>query len=244
MGLPENWHGVLNAGPSDARRIALDMPVFEEGQSLDSIPLITEYVRDYIDTQLTGPVVLAGNSLGGHVSLHLALQRPQRVVGLVLSGSSGLFEREFGSHRGANPSREWYRNKMQDVFFDPAHVTEEMLDRVMDTLGSRRCRRILVHIAKSAKRDNLATRLGEVTCPTLLLWGKQDIITPPEVAHEFHEKIPNAELDWLDDCCHAAMIERPETFADAVCRWWSKTFSTGLPDVQGAPDIPAPLEIA
>jgi pimeloyl-ACP methyl ester carboxylesterase len=233
MGAAENFQQVLQALPAGCGAAALEIPFFAEGAELNTLDAMDRYVTDFLDSGGYDRVVLGGNSLGGHISLHLALAMPDRIAGLILTGSSGLFERDLGSHRGANPDRTWYRNKMKEIFYDPAHVTEELVDLVVDTLESRRCRRVLVSMAKSAKRDNLADRLGEISCPTLLIWGREDGITPPEVAEEFRQRIPGSELCWLDKCGHAAMLERPEGFAQAVCRWWNEHFSTPASRLSG-----------
>lgn len=227
MGESGNWKGLMEHLPPHCQATALELPFFEDGQRLSTIPEICDYVRAYLDSAGLDRCVLGGNSLGGHVSLRLAMECPDLVAGLVLTGSSGLFERELGTHRGANPSREWYRNKMTEIFFDPAWVTEELVDMVCNVLESRRCRRVLVSMAKSAKRDNLAARLGAVRCPCLLVWGKQDSITPPEVAEEFRSLIPRAELAWLEECGHAAMIEQPRAFGEVLRDWWQRHIPTG-----------------
>ena len=60
--------------------------------------------------------------------------------------------------------------------------------------------------------QRLARSLGKVRIPTLLVWGLNDNITPPHVAHEFHRLLPQAELRFIDRCGHAAMMEQPEDF--------------------------------
>ena len=59
--------------------------------------------------------------------------------------------------------------------------------------------------------------------PVCLIWGKQDTITPPDVAEEFHKLIPHSELFWIDECGHAAMMEQPSAFNATVDGWLSKT---------------------
>jgi 2-hydroxy-6-oxonona-2,4-dienedioate hydrolase len=223
MGEPANWAHLFPYLPSNCRAVALNLPFFEDKADLNDIPAIQAYVRGYIEQAGMERVVLVGNSLGGHVALRLAMEMPRCIAGLVLTGSSGLFEREFGSQQGANPPREWYYNKMCEVFYDDLWVTDELVDMVCGILSSRPCRRVLVSIAKSAKRDNLAARLGEVVCPVLLIWGRQDEITPPEVAEEFRSLLPRGALAWLDRCGHAAMMERPKPFAEALGAWWRET---------------------
>ncbi len=222
MGETDNWTGIFPYLPINCRTIVLHLPFFEKGMELNSIPAIQQYVRGYLDHAGIERAVLGGNSLGGHVALRLAMEMPQRLAGLVLTGSSGLFERELGNHRGANPSRQWYHDKMCEIFYDDALVTDELVDMVCEVLESRHCRRVLISIAKSAKRDNLADRLEEVRCPSLLIWGKQDKITPPEVAREFCSLLASCKLSWVNRCGHAPMMERPEAFAKLLGRWWKK----------------------
>jgi pimeloyl-ACP methyl ester carboxylesterase len=225
MGDPANWEGVLAHLPANCRAVALRFPFFQDlagGDRLNDLGEIKDYARGYLDHAGIERAVLGGNSLGGHVALHLALELPRRVAGLVLTGSSGLFERGVSGHRGANPPREWIYDKMCEIFYDDAMVTEEMVDQVCQVVAQRRFARDLVRIARSAKRDNLSGRLGEVACPALLIWGRQDEITPPEVAEVFRSLLPRCELGWINHCGHAPMMERPREFGRLLGAWWGR----------------------
>ena len=70
----------------------------------------------------------------------------------------------------------------------------------------------VIATAKSALRHNLADKLHMVSTQTLLIWGKNDTITPPFVGKKFNELIPNSILHFIDKCGHAPMMERPEEF--------------------------------
>jgi pimeloyl-ACP methyl ester carboxylesterase len=61
--------------------------------------------------------------------------------------------------------------------------------------------------------------------PACLIWGKDDNVTPPDVAEEFHELLPNSELNWIDECGHAPMMEHPDKFNDILEVWLIKNFS-------------------
>ena len=61
--------------------------------------------------------------------------------------------------------------------------------------------------------------LPEMKIPTCIIWGKQDTVTPPEVADDFHKLLPNSNLFWIDKCGHAAMMERPEQFNSILDQW-------------------------
>ena len=116
---------------------------------------------------------------------------------------------------GSFPRRESYdyiKEKVEFTFYDPATATKELVDEVFKSVNDRsRVIRILA-LAKSAIRHNMSKELSKITIPVSLIWGKQDKITPPEVATEFHERLPNSELNWVDKCGHAPMMERPEVF--------------------------------
>jgi pimeloyl-ACP methyl ester carboxylesterase len=71
----------------------------------------------------------------------------------------------------------------------------------------------------------MSEELKNMTLPTCLIWGKQDSVTPPEIAEEFHEKLPNSELHWIDKCGHAAMMEQPQEFNKLLAIWLDKVHS-------------------
>jgi pimeloyl-ACP methyl ester carboxylesterase len=77
-------------------------------------------------------------------------------------------------------------------------------------------------LAKSAFRHNMNKELSRITIPVSLIWGKQDKITPPEVALEFHELLPNSELNWIDLCGHAPMMERPVIFNELLDKFLNR----------------------
>jgi pimeloyl-ACP methyl ester carboxylesterase len=62
----------------------------------------------------------------------------------------------------------------------------------------------------------MAKEITNIKVPTLLVWGLNDTITPPMVAHEFNRLIPNSKLRFIDKCSHAPMMEHPETFNDVL----------------------------
>ena len=220
LGGPENWKGVIPYLPVDCIPLTPRLPYFDKEITLTNITSMVEYVQGYLNGKGSDQFVLLGNSLGGHIACLLAVKLPKRAVGLVLTGSSGLLERGFSRIPGVHPKREWIAEKCREVFYDDCHATEEIVQSVWDIINDRHKVRILVQHARSAKRDNIARTLEQIACPTLLIWGKQDQITPPEVAREFQDKIPNSELFWLDKCGHAPMIEHPEEFGRTVSRWW------------------------
>jgi len=77
-------------------------------------------------------------------------------------------------------------------------------------------------LAKSAIRHNMAKDLPGINVPTCLIWGKDDKVTPPDVAEEFQKLLPDADLYWIDKCGHAPMMEHPDEFIQIMDQWLIK----------------------
>ncbi|GAB1464081.1 alpha/beta fold hydrolase [Pedobacter sp. UBA4863] len=212
MGELSNWEHTLNTFKSRYRVIVPILPIYELPILTLGVKSLSKYIHRFLKFKKLSQVVLIGNSLGGHVGLVFTVAHQEFVKALVLTGSSGLYENAFG---GSFPKRENYdfiKEKVEFTFYDPATATKELVDEVFKTVNDRsRVIRILA-LAKSAIRHNMAKELKKITIPVSLIWGKQDKITPPDVATEFHELLPNSELNWVDKCGHAPMMEQPEIF--------------------------------
>jgi 2-hydroxy-6-oxonona-2,4-dienedioate hydrolase len=225
MGQMHHWDAVLDAVGEGYRVIAPTLPVFHPDLGEASVDGLVRHVLRLLDALEMPRAVLGGNSLGGHVALRLALDHGDRVSGLVLTGSSGLFERGFTTGVPHRPDRTWVRRKMEEVFFDSALVTDGWVEDLHRTVTTPASALRILRLARSARRDNLEARLGEIRVPSLLIWGRDDRITPPEVAERFRALIPDAHLWELVHCGHAPMLERPEPFAEALADWLEGTRS-------------------
>jgi 2-hydroxy-6-oxonona-2,4-dienedioate hydrolase len=224
FGSIHNWEGFLRQAPEGYRFIIPAIPVFDMPLEQCTIEGLGEYVADLLTRLDLRQVVLGGNSLGGHLALDVALARPEMVDALILTGSSGLFERGFDSAAPLRPGDDWVRAKAMEVFYSPHAVTDDLVDEVRAVVEDRAQLLRAIRTAKSAKQSHLGGRLGDIRMPTLLVWGRQDRITPPEVAEEFHAGIRGSELVYVEECGHAPMIERPAEFARLVGQ-----FLGGLP---------------
>jgi len=155
---------------------------------------------------------LVGNSLGGHIAQLFALELPEFVASITLTGSSGLFESGMGDGYPRRGDYDYIKRKTAETFYDPSVATKELVDEVFETVNDRSKAMSILLTARSALQHNLEDRIPTIACPSLLIWGKQDTITPPFVAEKFHELLPNSTLVLLDKCGHAAMMEVPQRF--------------------------------
>jgi pimeloyl-ACP methyl ester carboxylesterase len=163
--------------------------------------------------------MLLGNSLGGHIALYFTKHYPEKVNTLVLTGSSGLYEKAMGDSFPKRGSYDYIEKKAQQVFYDPKTATKELVDEVYATVNDRMKALKTLSIAKSAIRHNMKDDLPKMKQPTCLIWGRQDGVTPPEVAVEFQKLLPDSNLFWIDKCGHAAMMETPEEFNTILHDW-------------------------
>ena len=148
---------------------------------------------------------------------------PEKVSGLVITGSSGLYESAMGDSYPKRGDYEYIRKKAEDVFYDPKIATPELVDEVYATVNDRIKLIKTLTIAKSAIRHNMAKDLPKMHVQTCIIWGKNDKVTPPDVAEEFHKLLPNSTLYWIDKCGHAAMMEQPEEFNTHLEDWLTHT---------------------
>jgi pimeloyl-ACP methyl ester carboxylesterase len=212
MGELSNWEPVIDYFKDHYHIVVPILPIYELPILTLGVKSLSKYVHRFLKFKKLGQVVLIGNSLGGHVGLVFTSAHQEYVKALVLTGSSGLYENAFGGSFPRRESYDYIKEKVEFTFYDPATATKELVDEVFKTVNERSKVIRILALAKSAIRHNMSKELSRITIPVSLIWGKQDKVTPPEVADEFHQLLPNSELNWVDQCGHAPMMERPEIF--------------------------------
>ena len=188
------------------------LPLFDLDILHTSVSGLEKHIAAFIEHKNYTNIHLLGNSLGGHVALVYILKHPERVKSLTLTGSSGLFENAMGDSYPKRGDYEYIKNKTAQTFYDPAMATPALVDEVFEITKNRIKVIKIIALAKSAIRHNLGEELNQIQQPTLLIWGNNDIVTPPFVAEEFKKLIPNSQLHFIDKCGHAPMMEVPAEF--------------------------------
>lgn len=222
FGALSNWEGVVSRFSKSYRVIIPMLPIYEMPLKEAGLEGLRTFLEDFVNFKKLDNIILMGNSLGGHIALLYTLKNGSKVTKLILTGSSGLFEDSMGGSYPKRGNYDYIRERVAYTFYDPAVASKELVDEVFEITNSiPKCMRI-VAIAKSAQRNNMADEIPNITIPTLLVWGLNDTITPPVVAYEFNRLIPSSELRFIDKCCHAPMMEHPETFNELVEDFLSK----------------------
>lgn len=224
FGALSNWNAVFEHFSKDYRILIPLLPIYKKTNVKPSVSGLAEYTKGFLDHLKIEKCLALGNSLGGHIALVFALENQDRLQGLVLTGSSGLFESGMGSTFPRRGNYPYIEERVQFTFYDKVTATKELVDEVFDIVNDNYKALRVVRIARAAQRENLAKEIHKIKVPTLLVWGLNDNITPPNVGHEFHKLLPNSELRFIDKCGHAAMMEQPHEFNLCLQRFIDRVY--------------------
>ncbi len=216
-----NWHLQLPALRHRFRVVAPDLPGFGASERVGGERIIAfqvETLHELLTRLGHGPVRLVGHSMGGWISLAFAATHPDLVSQLVVVDAAGLrFEPDLTLQRVLLPecARDVH-DLMVANFQRPPRLPGFVLRDVL-----RACRReaagrteILRQLVYGA--EFLDERLGRITAPSLIVWGRTDSLTPLALGERLAAGIPDAELVVFDDCAHSPNLERPGPFNELL----------------------------
>ncbi len=233
-----NFRGVLGAFAEHFRCLILEFPGFGVSDDFGGHPMITAQgaVGMFVDALGLESVHIIGNSMGGGVGINYAIRHPNKVRRLVTIGGIGTNVFSPGPSEGIrllqefteNPSRQRLVAWLNSMVYDPALVTDELIEERWalatepSTLES--ARRMYGKAAfeqmMAAMRASDAPMpwavMHKVKAPTLLTWGRDDRVSPLDMALIPMRTIPNAELHVFPNCGHWAMIEAKDAFESTV----------------------------
>jgi len=224
FGSLSNFESMMQLAKDKYRFIMLNLPLYDCELHQADLDGMLEYLENFIESFGLENFSILGNSFGGHLALLYALKNPDRVQSLILTASSGLFENSLGNEYPRR-NRDFLRTKILETFGNKSIVTDELVFDVEKIVNSKSKALRILKLAKSATRQNLINTISSVHTPTLLIWGKNDIITPPFVAERFHQLLENSQLVWIDNCGHAPMMEYPEEFTKLMVPFLDKIYA-------------------
>jgi pimeloyl-ACP methyl ester carboxylesterase len=190
----------------------------------------------FVDALGLDTVDIVGNSMGGGVALNFAIAHPERVRRLVTIGGIGRNILSPGPPEGIRllqeftdePSRERLVRWLHSMVYDPATVTEELIEErwthatdppTLDAARRMYSKEAFAQLTKmmdSAKGSQPWAMMHRIKAPTLITWGRDDRVSPLDMALLPMRTIPNAELHVFPNCGHWTMIEAKEAFESAV----------------------------
>jgi len=238
----KNWLENIPHFARDHRVVAVDLPGFGESEMPGRAISISGYA-DTLDTLMDelgiASARIVGNSMGGFVGAELAIRHPARVERLVLVAAAGLSIESIRTKRDSG-----LRHHLEDVVFCKIGL---LASRSAMLASRRRLRNVALalvvahpgrlapqlayeQVHSSGKPGFPAAlealcgypireRLGEIACPTLIVWGDKDRLVPVKDAAVFAQLIPDARAVIYADTGHLTMLERPARFNDDVTRF-------------------------
>jgi 2-hydroxy-6-oxonona-2,4-dienedioate hydrolase len=225
-----NW--AFNVAPL-AQKFRVLVPD-QVGFGLSDKPLINYRVATYVDfldkflSELkVERASLVGNSMGGWIAASYALKHPTKVERLVLVDAAGFAppkEFDLSSLSGLNPStREQTRALMQLIFFNRAlFAGDAAVDAVLTSRFTAGDGYTIQSLVESIFRgeDMLDGRLAPLRQPTLILWGREDGLTPlGREGERYRQGIPHAEFVVFEQCGHLPQVEKAAEFNAAVLKF-------------------------
>ena len=212
FGTVDNWESVLNYFSPAYKVVIPKLPIHTLPIKEASLEGLVSFLESFIAYKQYKNLTIVGNSMDGHIAIIYTLKNSVNVKQLVLTGSSGLFENTMGDAYLRRGDYAHIKKLIEYTFFDPKTVDKHFIDEIFKITNNVFKAIRIVKIAKSVRKNNMADKIMYLKQPTLLIWGLNDTITPPKVAHEFSYFIPNTKLRFINECCHAPMMEQSEKF--------------------------------
>lgn len=228
------WNGWTEVLSKHHRVIRFDMQGFgltgPHPQGKYRIEDYAETLVKLMDTMNIDTAIVAGNSLGGYVAWSTAVLYPERVAKLVLVDSSGYpFQSEsvpIGFRISQSPVLNYLlgnimpksvvKSSLENVYGNPENITEDLVDRYFELNIRAGNRAALAQRFVETKAGQLADRVGELTQPTLIMWGEQDRLIPISVGQRFHREISHSQFISFGHLGHVPHEEDPQVTVDAA----------------------------
>jgi pimeloyl-ACP methyl ester carboxylesterase len=244
----QNWLENIPRLVAEGRRvIAPDLPGFGLSEMPTEQISISGYgkcVETLCDQLGLGEVVVVGNSMGGFVAAEKAIQFPDRVERLVLVSAAGISQgdlrkapamvvmrvvAELTARTAAGSDKVVTRPRLREmalssVIRHPSRIATDLLWEITTYSGGKG----YIDATSATLGYDFRDRLGDIRVPTLIVWGGNDMIVPTKDAHEYERLIPGSRKVVMEDTGHVPMIERAQTFNDALMEFLAE--EPGTPD--------------
>ena len=224
------WQGELTALLADERYrlVALDWRGFGESDittPVSTMELFADDVVGLMDTLGIQQAVLCGISMGGYAAFAFLRKYPQRVAGLILADTrSGADSPEAQANRenvariaetqGTGAIADLQVPRVLSEYTRQHHPEVEL--RVRQMIDAATAQGIAAASRGMGQRADSTDLLAGITCPTLVVVGEQDVLTPPGVAQEYAAQIPGAQCVVIQHAGHLSNLEQPEAFLQTI----------------------------
>jgi len=192
--------------------------------------------------EVAGPLVLVGHSMGGMVAQHVARQAPDRVAALALLSTTARpdtpeqirLRTEACEHFAAGRVDQVLRANVPFAFHREHANDAALVARYFAIVRRAGAAALVAQNRAVMARDDNRPHLGALRCPTLVLCGEADGLTPPELSHEIAQAVPGARCEVLPRCGHMVTLEQPDAVAQALAGWLGEVLGGVAQRGQGA----------
>jgi len=222
------WDPQVKGLSSNFRVITLDLRGHGESEAplwFYTVEMFADDIRALLDHLSIDQVVLAGFSMGGYVTFAFYRKYRNRVKALILAdtrpqadspeGKQGRFKTAQTAHKqGAGVIAD----AMLPKLLTPQSIQSrnDLVQNVRKIITGTPVAGIAGDLMAMAERPDSVPLLSEITCPTLILVGEQDGLTPPADAKLMAEKIKKSQLETIPAAAHLSNLEQPDHFNKAV----------------------------
>jgi pimeloyl-ACP methyl ester carboxylesterase len=193
----------------NTQNFLIEDPLCSIGNRITSI---SESIVDELK-KLSSPVYLVGNSLGSLISLYTATLAPEKVQGVIISGSAGFGEVNLNFRLSPHNSYEIADYLVELICHNKDKATHQVKEKTAESFKAN-----TRNIARLMKESNLSKAediIAKVQCPIYAIWGANDVITPISSAESTFEKF-GIPVRLINECGHSPMYEKPDEFAQLV----------------------------
>ena len=239
--LSYTWKDVFEPLSKNFRVIAVDLKGFGFSEKPDGDYSKREQavlVKGLLDHLKIEKAWLAGNSMGGEVSINVALKNPDNVHGLILIDSAGVhFESKSPSSSNtlkipllgrafaalALTSDSIVRDGLERSYFDDSKITDEAVKMYHLPLTGNSGQRAAALVAQQWDLYPIEKELKKISVPTFIIWGVEDEVIPLETGWKMQSLIPRSELTYYDGVGHLPQEEAPQSVVNAIKNFIEKT---------------------
>ena len=242
-GRAEEWAPLMNGLAKQHFRVyALDLLGYGRSDKPDvdyTIECEVRIVQQFLDRQKLEQPDIGGWSMGGWIALQLAVEHPGRVRRLMVFDSAGVKfqpQVDLALLRPRSPAE--LAGLTAILYAHPQPIPEFLARGIL-----RQVNQVDWVVGRAldsmvAGKELLDGKLGPVTVPVLIVWGKQDVLTPLSVGQTMQREMPQSRLELFDDCAHMTPLECSGRVVPEVARF----LDADPPEPAGTQEIPAPRE--
>lgn len=227
----ERWARVIPYLSKKYHVIAVDLIGygFSDKPSVDYTPaFFSQFIFDFLNTLGITKTSMIGSSLGGQIVAELAITQSRVIEKIVLVSPSGIMKQStptFDAYTLAAlyPTQEGTKTAFQMMAGEHKEIDSDTIDGFIQRMTLPNAKMAFMSTILGIRNAiSLSERLGEISVPTLIVWGKQDTLIPIAYSKDFVSSIKNCQFVEMESSGHTPHVEEPKKFSEIVLRFLNR----------------------